>query len=313
MDSMANRLWAVAAAVAVAAFIVLKWFAGYGFFSALLLAILVLLLVALVLWILWNNEPDAVAGPDAGAVAPVKAVSGVVRSGATPETKAAAAGGSASISSGSSEGPGLKPKAADSGKAAVTPAKLREEADEAPGGKTAATPSQLAAAGAQTASGKGRGGRPAARGKGEGARRGTRGAAAAGSDPRPAPRREAKAKSATGAAKSTTTTEKPAAGKPTQAAKAGAGTTPASSASAGPDDLKQIKGVGPKLESTLHGLGITTFAQIAGWSAADIAEIEPKLKFSGRIERDGWIEQAKTLAEGGTTAFAAKVKKGDVY
>ena len=63
------------------------------------------------------------------------------------------------------------------------------------------------------------------------------------------------------------------------------------------DDLKIISGVGPKLEKTLHGLGIFHFEQIAGWKAKDIAEVDDLLSFKGRIERDDWTTQAKKLAK----------------
>ncbi|TYB82856.1 50S ribosomal protein L21 [Maritimibacter fusiformis] len=66
---------------------------------------------------------------------------------------------------------------------------------------------------------------------------------------------------------------------------------------AGADDLKALSGVGPALEKKLHEAGVTTFAQIAGWSDADIAEMDEKLSFKGRIEREGWVEQAKKLAK----------------
>jgi large subunit ribosomal protein L21 len=64
------------------------------------------------------------------------------------------------------------------------------------------------------------------------------------------------------------------------------------------DDLKQLSGVGPALEKKLIAAGVTTFAQIAAWTEADIAEFDEKLSFKGRIEREGWVEQAKKLAEG---------------
>ncbi|WP_299785712.1 50S ribosomal protein L21 [uncultured Marivita sp.] len=62
------------------------------------------------------------------------------------------------------------------------------------------------------------------------------------------------------------------------------------------DDLKQLSGVGPALEKKLHEAGITSFAQIAAWTDADVEEFGEKLSFKGRIEREGWIEQAKELA-----------------
>ena len=65
---------------------------------------------------------------------------------------------------------------------------------------------------------------------------------------------------------------------------------------AGADDLKKLSGVGPALEKKLNEAGVTTFAQIASWGADEIAEFDEKLSFKGRIEREGWIEQAKELA-----------------
>ena len=67
---------------------------------------------------------------------------------------------------------------------------------------------------------------------------------------------------------------------------------------AGGDDLKQLSGVGPALEKKLHKAGITTFAQIAAWTEADIAAMDEALSFKGRIEREGWVDQAKELAKG---------------
>jgi len=83
---------------------------------------------------------------------------------------------------------------------------------------------------------------------------------------------------------------------------------------AGADDLKKIKGVGPKLEKLLHKLGFFHFDQISKWSAEEIAWVDENLEgFKGRVSRDGWVAQAKTLAEGGETDFSKKVGKGDVY
>lgn len=75
----------------------------------------------------------------------------------------------------------------------------------------------------------------------------------------------------------------------------------------GTDDLARIKGVGPKLVTLLNELGITTFAQIASWSDADVTRIDAQLgRFKGRITRDQWVEQAKLLSAGDETAFTDK-------
>ena len=62
------------------------------------------------------------------------------------------------------------------------------------------------------------------------------------------------------------------------------------------DDLKKIKGIGPKIEGQLHGLGVFTYAQIAAWTPDNVKWVDGYLSFRGRIEREAWIEQAKTLA-----------------
>ncbi|MEL6571482.1 MAG: NADH-quinone oxidoreductase subunit E [Pseudomonadota bacterium] len=64
---------------------------------------------------------------------------------------------------------------------------------------------------------------------------------------------------------------------------------------AGADDLKLISGIGPKLEGVLNELGFYHFDQIAKWTDAEVAWVDSRLKFKGRIERDDWIGQAKKL------------------
>lgn len=63
-----------------------------------------------------------------------------------------------------------------------------------------------------------------------------------------------------------------------------------------PDDLKQIKGIGPKLETLLHDEGVFYFWQIAAWNADQVAEVNAKIQFPGRIERDAWVKQAAEFA-----------------
>jgi NADH-quinone oxidoreductase subunit E len=62
-----------------------------------------------------------------------------------------------------------------------------------------------------------------------------------------------------------------------------------------PDNLKAISGIGPKVEQVLNGFGVWTYAQIAGWTAEEIAWVEDTLGFKGRIGRDGWLAQAAAL------------------
>jgi len=62
------------------------------------------------------------------------------------------------------------------------------------------------------------------------------------------------------------------------------------------DDLKRISGIGPKIEGVLNALGIYRFDQIAAWSRENVEWVDKKLKFKGRIDREGWIEQAAKLA-----------------
>lgn len=66
----------------------------------------------------------------------------------------------------------------------------------------------------------------------------------------------------------------------------------------GADDLKKISGVGPKLEGLLHENGVFHFDQIAAWTVDEIAYMDDKLSFKGRIERDDWIAQAKEFMKG---------------
>ncbi|SDD22651.1 Predicted 5' DNA nuclease, flap endonuclease-1-like, helix-3-turn-helix (H3TH) domain [Paracoccus isoporae] len=110
--------------------------------------------------------------------------------------------------------------------------------------------------------------------------------------------------------------------KPAKSAKSGKKKADASAAapgsatpsSSGPDDLKEIKGVGPQLEKLLHENGVTSFAQIAGWAESDIDRFAELIgRMGGRIRSDDWVAQAKVLAAGGETEFSRRVDKGEVY
>jgi predicted flap endonuclease-1-like 5' DNA nuclease len=82
----------------------------------------------------------------------------------------------------------------------------------------------------------------------------------------------------------------------------------------GADDLKKIKGIGPKLEQLCHRLGFFHYDQIANWTAEEVAWVDENLEgFKGRVTRDEWVAQARLLASGGETEFSKRVDKGDVY
>jgi NADH-quinone oxidoreductase subunit E len=80
------------------------------------------------------------------------------------------------------------------------------------------------------------------------------------------------------------------------------------------DDLKLIKGVGPKLEDLLNTLGFYHFDQIAAWKANELAWVDQNLEgFKGRATRDEWVDQARELATGAETEFSARAKKDGIY
>lgn len=90
---------------------------------------------------------------------------------------------------------------------------------------------------------------------------------------------------------SKTKTAKPAAAKATEAKPA----APKAGKAAAGGDLKKLSGVGPALEKKLVAAGVTSLEQVAAWTEADVTKIDEELSFKGRIEREGWIVQAKEL------------------
>lgn len=99
----------------------------------------------------------------------------------------------------------------------------------------------------------------------------------------------------------------PVAAKPAKAKAAGSGSVKAKAKkSPGKDNLRRLIGVGPVNERRLNEHGVTTFAQIAAWTAANVKSVEEYLQFDGRIERERWVEQAKLLAAGNEAEFARR-------
>lgn len=82
----------------------------------------------------------------------------------------------------------------------------------------------------------------------------------------------------------------------------------------GAEDLKLIKGVGPKLEGVLNDIGIFHYDQIASWTDQEVAWADQNLVgFKGRVSRDGWVDQAKALAAGEKTEFSQRAEKDGIY
>ena len=78
----------------------------------------------------------------------------------------------------------------------------------------------------------------------------------------------------------------------------------------GADDLLLLKGVGPKLADTLHGLGFSRFEQIAKMTPTEVERVDAQLgAFRGRLTRDRIVEQAHYLARGDTDGFEQKFGK----
>jgi predicted flap endonuclease-1-like 5' DNA nuclease len=73
-----------------------------------------------------------------------------------------------------------------------------------------------------------------------------------------------------------------------------------------PDNLKLIRGIGPRLEKILNAMGVYHFDQIASWTESDLATVDSRLgDFAGRALRDKWIEQSRKFAERARSIEAA--------
>lgn len=72
------------------------------------------------------------------------------------------------------------------------------------------------------------------------------------------------------------------------------------------DDLRRIKGIGPRYQATLKSLGIHRFMQIAAWTPDEVAWISYYLTGSDRLKREVWVSQAKILAVGSKAAWSTR-------
>ncbi len=307
----AGKIWGIAIAVGIIAFLILRFWAKYMFGPAILLAILIAILVAILLWIGFyrpaeesggsisaprHGVPGATGGTASGATsAAAPAGSGLARGPEAERNTAAALMGDAGrkLAQGSATGEGGA-SAQDQGKApAERDASGSEGAASAKAGaaradaEKPANPAAPAKKPAKAASGDA--------GKGKAGSAGASKAKAASK-----PKKAAKGSSAKAARKPVAPDGKP---ELLSAPRDGK-----------PDDLKMIKGVGPKLEKLLHSLGVYHFDQIASWRKKEVQWVDEHLEgFKGRVSRDEWVKQAKVLAKGGSTEFSKRVKKGKVY
>jgi small subunit ribosomal protein S2 len=64
-----------------------------------------------------------------------------------------------------------------------------------------------------------------------------------------------------------------------------------------PDDFTKLNGVGPQLEKKLNEAGVFHYWQLAAMQPGDVAKLDTDLKLNGRIDRDGWVAQARAMIE----------------
>lgn len=77
-----------------------------------------------------------------------------------------------------------------------------------------------------------------------------------------------------------------------------------------PDNLRLLKGVGPKMVAQLNEFGITRFDQLAGLTGTEVALLDKRMgAFEGRIARDRLVEQACYLERDDKDGFEAKFGK----
>ncbi|GEM_PF-694625 len=250
------------------------------------------------------TRQSVVAADSSGAM--VSGVPEVVEKTTSNGGAAAAAAGAATASKASSAAAVTKPAAKAKSTGAAKGKTKSASAAGTTAKKAAAKPAAKAKAAAKPAAKSVT--KPAAKTKAAAKPAAATKAASKPAAKKPAAKPAAKAAAKKPAAKTATKpARKPVAkdGKPEMLKKARAG---------GADDLKQIKGVGPKLEGKLNEMGLYHFDQVAGWRAKEVEWADNNLVgFKGRVSRDEWVKQAKVLAKGGQTEFSKKVAKGGVY
>ena len=335
--SCSTGCWALAAGIGLITFVILMIMSGFSFFAALFLGLLVFVLSGLLFnWLFCAGNDDAASTTT--ATSSTSAPAAAAASGAAAATPAAATPASTETSD------AVKSKTTLAGEDELASRKgdWKYEGDaasdasasadaEAPAASATAEPAAAEASAASVSTSTAAA--PAATpvksnttlaGEEElASRKGEWKYEAPAKEKAPAKKPAAKKAPAKKAAE-----KKPAANKaPAKkaaapeaapaAAATDAGTKPAAlkkPRAGGADDLKMIKGVGPKLEEMLHSLGFYHYDQVAAWKDAEVAWVDQNLKgFKGRATRDAWVEQAKLLAAGEETEFSKRASKDGTY
>lgn len=320
--SCSTGCWALAAGIGLITFVILMIMSGFSFFAALFLGLLVFVLSGLLFnWLFCAGNDDAASTTT--ATSSTSAPAAAAASGAAAATPAAATPASTETS----EAVKSKTTLAGEDELASRKGDWKYEGDaesdasasadaEAPAASAAAEPAaaEASAASASTSTTAAPAATPVKSnttlaGEEELANR-------KGEWKYEAPAKE-KAPAKKAAAKKAPAKKAPAKKAAAPEAATGAGTKPATldkPRAGGADDLKMIKGVGPKLEEMLHSLGFYHYDQVAAWKDAEVAWVDQNLKgFKGRATRDAWVEQAKLLAAGEETEFSKRASKDGTY
>ena len=293
--------WAMAAVAGLLTFVMLLTVGGYTFMPAAFVGAIAFILLGLLFgWLFCTPLPSAVD----------RSATGSTSAAATSGSTAPSAGATASVAAGASAA--VASTSTSSASDAAKAAAAKAAADKAAAAKAAAAKAAADKAAADKAAADKVAADKAAADKAE------------------ANKAAAKKKAAADKKAAKAAADKAAADKAVADAASGEdydgdgvreganeGTKPATLTAAregGADDLKRIKGIGPKLEKLCNTMGFFHFDQIAAWTPDEMAWVNANLEgFKGRATRDKWIEQAKLLASGAETEFSKRVDKGSVY
>jgi len=77
------------------------------------------------------------------------------------------------------------------------------------------------------------------------------------------------------------------------------------------DDLTKIKGVSDELKGRMMKIGVTKFEQISTFSDDELAKVDEALSLNGRMEKEDWMGQARTLAAEVAVAEAPAAAEGE--